>query len=316
LQGLVLEAEQSGPLHDGPTSKAGQSGCCQRVSQHESGVVDGPASEARLFAAMQRASNSYEVSTIEEFKDFDKLVYGFRSVDPLEEIDIGDDKTPRPSFVNKTLEADPRDKMIDLLKEYSYCFAWSFTKMLGSSREIMEHQLPIKSDFRPFKQRPRSFRLDLLPRIKDEIHQLLEANFIRPCKYAEWVSNIVPMEKKESGKLRVCIDFRNLNRAYPKEEYPIPIADMLINNALGSRVISFLDGNARYNQIFMVEEDESKTIFICRGIIGLFDWVIMTFGLKNADATYQRAMNLMFHELLGNTMEVFDKMCRYDLQMN
>jgi hypothetical protein len=116
--------------------------------------------------------------------------------------------------------------------------------------------------------------------IKDEIHRLLEANFIRPCRFVEWISNIVPVEKKESDKLRVCNDFHNLNRATPKDEYLIPIADVLINNASGNRIISFLDGNAGYNQIFMAEEDASKTAFICPGFIGLFEWVVMTFGLK------------------------------------
>jgi hypothetical protein len=112
----------------------------------------------------------------------------------------------------------------------------------------------------------------------------------------------VPVEQKESGKLRVCVDFRNLNRATLKDEYPMPIANTLINNTLGNRIISFLDGNAGYNQIFMVEEDASKTTFIYSCFIGLFEWVVMTFGLKNAGATYQRAMNLIFHELLGNTV--------------
>jgi hypothetical protein len=117
---------------------------------------------------------------IEEFRDLDKLGQGFTSVDPLEEIDIEDGKTPRPTFMNKTLETDPRDEMIGLLKEYADCFAWNYTKMPGLSREIVEHWLPIKSGVRPFKQKARTFRPDLLPRIKDEIHRLREANFIRP----------------------------------------------------------------------------------------------------------------------------------------
>jgi hypothetical protein len=106
----------------------------------------------------------------------------------------------------------------------------------------------------------------------------------------EWVSNIIPVEKKNTCKIRGCIDFCNLNKATPKDEYSMPIVDMLINNASGHRVISFLHGNAGYNQIFMVEEDMSKTAFRCPDFIGLFEWVVMTFGLKNAGATYQRAM--------------------------
>jgi hypothetical protein len=90
---------------------------------------EGRRERERESAYAQRTSNSAEVSTIEEFRDLDKLGRGFTSIDPLEEIDIGDGKTPRPSFVNKTLEADPRDEMIGLLKEYSDCFAWSYTEM-------------------------------------------------------------------------------------------------------------------------------------------------------------------------------------------
>jgi hypothetical protein len=130
------------------------------------------------------------------------------------------------------------------------------------------------------------------------VERLLDAGFIRPCRYAEWVSNIIPVEKKNTDKIRVCIDFRNLNKATPKDGYPMPIADMRINNASGHRVISFLDGNAGYNQIFMAKEDISKMAFRCPSFIRLFEWVVMTFGLKNASATYQRAMNLIFHNLL------------------
>jgi hypothetical protein len=97
---------------------------------------------------------------------------------------------------------------------------------------------------------------------------LLKAKFTRPCRYAEWVSNIVPVEKKGSSKIRVFIDFRNLNRATSKDEYPIPIADMLINDASGHKVISFFDGNAGYNQNFMAEEDMYKTTFRCPSFVG------------------------------------------------
>jgi hypothetical protein len=101
------------------------------------------------------------------------------------------------------------------------------------------------------------------------------------------------------------VDFRNLNRATPKDEYPMPVADLLVNSTLGNTVISFLDSNAGYNQIFMAKQDVSKTAFCYPGFVGLFEWVIMTFGLKNAGATYQIAMNLIFHNLLGVLMEVY-----------
>jgi hypothetical protein len=101
------------------------------------------------------------------------------------------------------------------------------------------------------------------------------------------------------------VDFRNLYRATPKDEYPMPVADLMIDSASSNKVISFLDGNAGYNQIFMEKEDMSKTAFRSLGVVGLFDWVVMTFGLKNADATYQRAINLIFHDLLGVLMEVY-----------
>jgi hypothetical protein len=88
--------------------------------------------------------------------------------------------------------------------------------------------------------------------VKEEVDRLLQAGFIQPCRYADWVSNVVPVEKN-MGKIRICVDFRNLNRAAPKDEYPMPIADLLVNSMSGNKVISFLDGNASYNQIFMAK---------------------------------------------------------------
>ena len=180
-----------------------------------------------------------------------------------------------------------------MLKEFKDYFAWEYYEMPGLDRSIIEHRLPIKPGYQPFKQAPRRFNLNVLDDIKKETERLLEAKFIQPCRYAEWISNVVPVYKK-NGKLRVCIDFRDLNKATPMDGYPMPIADMLVDAAAGHKVISFMDGNAGYNQIFMAEEDIAKTAFRCPGAIGLFEWVVMTFGLKNVGATYQRAMNYIF----------------------
>ena len=134
--------------------------------------------------------------------------------------------------------------------------------------------------------------------------RLLETKFIRPCRYAEWISNVVPVYKK-NGKLRVSIDFRDLNKATPMDGYPMPIADMLVDVVAGHKVISFMDGKAGYNQIYMAKEDIAKTAFRCPGAINLFEWVVMTFGLKNASATHHRAMNYIFHKLIGRIVEIY-----------
>jgi hypothetical protein len=149
--------------------------------------------------------------------------------------------------------------------------------------------LPIKPRYQPFKQAPRRLKAEVMEDVKKEITKLYEAKFIQQCRYAEWISSVAPIYKK-NVKMRVCIDFRDLNKATPMDGYLMSVADMLVDATAGHKVISFMDGNAGYNQIFMAEEDIHKTAFRCPGALGLYEWVVMTFGLKNASATYQRAM--------------------------
>jgi hypothetical protein len=139
-------------------------------------------------------------------------------------------------------------------------------------------------------------KAEILVEVKKEVEKMLEA--------AEWISSVVPAHKKD-GRWRVYMDFRDLNRATPKDEYPMPVAEMLINAAAGHKILSFMDGNAGYNQIFIALEDINKTAFRVPGAVGLFEYVVMTFGLKNAGATYQRATNYIFHELIGKLMEIY-----------
>ena len=103
-------------------------------------------------------------------------------------------------------------------------------------------------------------------KFKYEIEKMLRAGFIIPTKYAEWLSNIVPIMKK-NGKLRVCINFRDLNLATPKYIYFMHVADMLIDAASRNELLSFMDGFSGYNQIFITKEDVSKTTFRCLGAI-------------------------------------------------
>jgi hypothetical protein len=87
--------------------------------------------------------------------------------------------------------------------------------------------------------------------------------------------------------------------------YPMLVADLLVDATAGHRIISFMDGNVGYNQIFMAKEDIPKTAFRCPGHVGLFEWIVMTSGLKNAGATYQRAMDFIFHEFISKLVEIY-----------
>jgi hypothetical protein len=176
--------------------------------------------------------------------------------------------------------------------------------MPGLDRSIIEHRLPLKKGFRPFQQRAHQMRTEVLEEVKKEIEKMLEAGFIRSCRYAEWISSIVPVQKKD-GRWRVYVDFRDLNRATPKDEYLMPVAETLINATAGNKILSFMDGNAHYNLIFMALEDIHNTAFRVPGAVGLFKYVVMTFGLKNAGVTYQRAMNYIYHDLIGRLVEIY-----------
>ena len=197
---------------------------------------------------------------MDRFTDDGKQGQGFTSADDLVEVDIGNGDRPRPTFISAKLDSECKQQ----LKEYKDCFAWDYTEMPSLDRSIVEHRLPIKSGFRLHQYPARRCNPNILLDIKVEITKLIEAKFIRQCWYAEWISNVVPVYKK-NWKLRVCIDFRNLNKATPMDGYPMPVADLLVDAAAGHRVISFMDGNAGYNQIFMAEEDIPKTAFRCPG---------------------------------------------------
>lgn len=194
-------------------------------------------------------------------EDFDrKLGQGFTSANILEEIDIRPGYRSCPTIISTKLNPDHKSSLVTLLKEYKDCFVREYQEMLGLSHLLVEHRLLIKEGYCPFKQPPCRFHHRTHKAIKAEITRLYDASFIRPCRYMEWVSNIVLIEKK-NGKLWACIEFRDLNKVTPKDEYPMPVTDMLVDAMLDHKVTSFMDGNVGYNKIFMVEQDISKTTF-------------------------------------------------------
>lgn len=97
-------------------------------------------------------------------------------------------------------------------------------------------------------------------KIKEEVIKQYKAGFLLVSHYTEWLANIVPVPKKD-GKVRMCIDFRNLNKASPKDDFPLPHIDILVDNTAGHSLLSFMDGFSGYNQIKIAEEDREKTSF-------------------------------------------------------
>src|SRR3954465_10729116 len=161
--------------------------------------------------------------------------------DPLEEVNLRDGDQKRVTYVSTKLEPTLKSKVVALLKENKDCFAWDYDEMPGLGRDLVELKLPIKEGKKPIKQTPRRFAPEIHSKIKAEVERLLRCKFIQTTSYVEWIANIVHVIKK-NGSLRVCIDFRDLNAATPKDEYPMPVVEMLVDSAAGFEYLSMLDG--------------------------------------------------------------------------
>ena len=172
--------------------------------------------------------------------------------------------------------------------------------MLGLDPNLVAHVLNIEPGVKPVIQPMRTFHLDIEAQIIKKVQKLLAAGFIRPIEHLKLLSNIVPVKKK-NGQMRCCVNFRNLNKACPKDEFPLPNMDMLIDSVAEHAIFSFMDGFSGYNQIRMSLKDATKTAF--QTPIGNFYYTVMSFGLKNAGTTYQRAMTAIFHDMMHKEIE-------------
>ena len=203
----------------------------------------------------------------------------------LEEVDLGSNSPePRPISINVSLTEEEKSKLILLLKEFKDVFVWDYNEMLGLDPRLVAHMLNVNLEAKPVAQPAKIFHTEIKGQIVREVQKLLAAGFIKPIQHPLWLSNIVPVKKK-NGQIRCCADFRNLNKVCPKDEFPLPNMDLLIDSAVGSAIFSFMDGFSGYNQIRMALKDAEKTTF--RTPMGNFYYTVMPFELKNASATYQ-----------------------------
>ena len=196
---------------------------------------------------------------------------------------MGDEKNPKPIFISDSLSPQEKEDLILLIREYIDVFAWNYEDMSGLDPQVAMHRLNIKPDAKPVKQQQRRFRPQIIEAVEAEVKKLVDSGFIREEQHPNWVANIVPVLKK-NGTILICIDFRDLNRACPKDDFPLPTMEIMIDNTSTYQAFSFMDGYSGYNQIRMAQEDEKHTTF--RTPMGVYCYRVMSFGLKNAGTTY------------------------------
>ena len=210
-------------------------------------------------------------------------------------------------YIATDLTPEEEDLLIKTLKEYRDVFAWSYKDLKGVDPEICKHTIPTRDESKPRKQRPYTYNDTFARKIKEEIDKLLEADFIYEIEHTEWVSPIVVVPKK-NGKLRVCVNLKQVNAATIRDNYPLPMTDHVIERVAGKAAYSFLDGFSGYNQVSIDPKDQYKTAFATEW--GIYAYRVMPFGLTNAPATFQRLMAHAFRAYLRDFLEIFmDDLC-------
>ncbi|CAA0819813.1 Unknown protein, partial [Striga hermonthica] len=198
--------------------------------------------------------------------------------------------------IGSHLQEPLRSELISFLKQNSDVFSWKHENMKGIDPGVASHKLNLDRTIRPVVQKRRKLGPDRQKALEEEVKKLIDNKFIKEAKYPTWVSNPV-LVKKSNGLWRLCIDFSDLNKACPKDSYPLPHIDYMVDATSGHELMSFMDAYSGYNQIPMDPEDSEHTSFYSAR--GLYCYTMMPFGLKNA------GVNKMFATLIGHTMEVY-----------
>jgi len=204
--------------------------------------------------------------------------------------------------LGRLLSQEEQEEVVEVISCHLDAFAWSASDMPDIDPDFLCHHLSMDATVRPVRQRRRKFTEERQLVVREETQKLLRAGHIREIQYPEWLANVV-LVKKANGKWRMCVDFTDLNKACPKDSYPLPSIDALVDSTSGCNVLSFLDAFSGYNQIKMHPRDESKTAFMTE--TSSYYYKVMPFGLKNAGATYQRLMDKVLAPMLGRNVYAY-----------
>lgn len=164
----------------------------------------------------------------------------------LAKVDLtGDDKKV---LIGEDLTSTLEANLVEFLTTRLDAFAWGHEDITGISPEVISHKLNVDSSFAPVQQKRRKFAAERNKIINDEMDRLLKAGMIKEVDYPEWLANVVIVQKK-NGKWRVCVDYTDLNKACPKDPYPLPHIDKMVDSTAGHELLTFLDALSGFNQI-------------------------------------------------------------------
>ena len=169
------------------------------------------------------------------------------------------DETGKTTRIGTTLSPRMRASLIQFLQQNLDVFAWSHEDMPSIPTEIIQHKLNVNPVSKPMQQRRRVFAPERDQVVRDKVTRLLSAGFIREVYYPDWLANVI-LVKKANEKWRMCVNFTDLNRAYPKDSFPLPRIDQLVDSIAGHKLLTFMDVFSGYNQIKMAKNDQEKTI--------------------------------------------------------
>ena len=142
-------------------------------------------------------------------------------------MNIGSIEDPKNVYISVTCTEEEKEKFIDLFKEFKDIFAWSYSDLRGFDPGVIQHAIPIKENFHPVRQKQRPMNPALEATIRNVLDKMLAAHIIFPIKYSEWVANLVPVRKK-NGDIRLCVNFRALNKASVKDNFPLPNRELIL----------------------------------------------------------------------------------------
>ena len=238
---------------------------------------------------------------MDELYMYDEVNTRSEPSEELEPVQL-DDNPEHLAYIGSRLEKDLKHLLIHFLKHDKDVLAWKQEDMGGIDPAIITHRLNVSPSFKPVKQKRRSFAPERQKRINEEVGKLLQAGAIKEVGDPEWLTNVV-LVKKANGKWRLCIDFTDVNRAGPKDSFPLPRINLIVDATADHELLSFMDAFSSYNQISMDPDDQEKTSFVMGQ--ETYCYRVMPFGLKNVGATYQRLVNRMFQKQIKASMEVY-----------